>query len=59
MNLKNIVRWRNIIIFIAVSALWSYSCNNEDGDKIVTPDPNEENENEDPSFDAADWMIFR
>ena len=59
MNLKNIVRWRNIIIFIAVSALWSYSCNNEDGDKIVTPAPNEENENEDPSFDAADWMIFR
>ena len=48
----------SIIIWGIIGLVYFISCESEGGDKIVTPEETEEQE-EVPSFNASDWIIYR
>jgi len=48
----------SIIIWGIIGLVYFISCESEGGDKIVTPEETEEQEDV-PSFNASDWIIYR
>jgi len=48
----------SIIIWGIIGLVYFISCEPEGGDKIVTPEETEEQEDV-PSFNASDWIIYR
>ena len=60
-NLKYYKSLYNVLVLGILSAsLFLASCIEKfTDDKVVEPDPNEEKDESDPSFNASDWIIFR
>ena len=48
----------SIIVWGIIGLVYFIGCETNGGDKIVTPDETDEQE-EVPTFNASDWIIFR
>ena len=54
------LKYTLLVFGVLAASLFLASCIEKfTDDKVVEPDPNEEKEESDPSFNASDWIIFR